>query len=114
MNTGSLSRDEWQLFTRMPNGPYVDEPQEGDVQKPHWVSLQVWDSIGDLELLSVFSGLRQSVAEQSEQWREYFNVRARSFQSSRYSQLPKTLLTPPPTPHFILGSRKGVLSGGRG
>lgn len=75
MNTGFVSRDEWQLFTRMSADGHVDAPQGSDVQMPHWVSQQVWDAIDDLELLSVFSGLKQSVIEQSEQWREYFNVR---------------------------------------
>lgn len=74
MNTGFVSRDEWQLFTRMSADNHVDVPQGGDVQMPHWVSQQVWDAIDDLELLPVFSGLKQSVTEQSEQWREYFNV----------------------------------------
>ena len=36
---------------------------------------QVWESVDDLQLLPVFSGLKQSVAEHSDQWREYFNVR---------------------------------------
>ena len=38
---------------------------------------QVWESVGDLERLPVFIGLKQSVAEHSHQWQEYFNVRNR-------------------------------------
>lgn len=38
---------------------------------------QVWESVGDLERLPVFTGLKQSVAEHSHQWQEYFNVRNR-------------------------------------
>ena len=78
MNNGSVSRDEWQLFIRVSADHHTDEPQESDAQKPHWVPRHVWESVAELELLPVFSGLRKSVAEHSEQWREYFNVRARS------------------------------------
>ena len=41
MNNGSVSRDEWQLFTRLPSNALVDRPRDGDVEKPHWVSDQV-------------------------------------------------------------------------
>lgn len=75
MNNGSISRDEWKLFTHISTDLHGDEPQESDVQKPHWVSGHVWESVDELELLSVFNCLRNSVAGQSEQWQEYFNVR---------------------------------------
>ena len=75
MNNGSISRDEWKLFTHISTDLHGDEPQESDVQKPHWVSGHVWKSVDELELLSVFNGLKNSVAGQSDQWREYFNVR---------------------------------------
>ena len=41
MNNGSVSRDEWQLFTRMSSNAEVDRAQDSDVQKPRWVSHQV-------------------------------------------------------------------------
>ena len=75
MNNGSISRDEWKLFTHISTDLHGDEPQESDIQKPHWVSRHVWESVDELELLSVFNGLKNSVTGQSDQWREYFNVR---------------------------------------
>lgn len=41
MNNGSVSCDEWQLFTRMSSNAEVDRAQDSDVQKPRWVSHQV-------------------------------------------------------------------------
>ena len=75
MNNRSISRDEWHLFTRMSSAGHVDrQPQENDNQKPHWVSRQVWDSLDELEALVIFNGLKESITEHSEQWREHFNV----------------------------------------
>lgn len=42
MNNGSVSRDEWQLFTRLPDNAQVSRPRDDDVEKPDWVSDQVW------------------------------------------------------------------------
>ena len=88
MNKGIVTRAEWQIFTRMSIEAQVDSSvsnidssaadtdQYGydNVQKPPWVSDQAWDCIDKLEVLPVFSGLKQSLAKHSEQWREYFNV----------------------------------------
>lgn len=88
MNKGIVTREEWQIFTRMSIEAQVDSSASNidssaantdqygydNVQKPPWVSDQAWDCIDELEVLPVFSGLKQSVAKHSEQWREYFNV----------------------------------------
>lgn len=88
MNKGIVTREEWQIFTRMSIEAQVDSSASNidssaaitdkygydNIQKPPWVSDQAWDCIDELEVLSVFSGLKQSVAKHSEQWREYFNV----------------------------------------
>ena len=42
MNNGSVSRDEWQLFTRLPDNAQVSRPRDSDVEKPDWVLDQVW------------------------------------------------------------------------
>lgn len=78
MNKGSLSRDEWQLFARVSADLHTDEPQESHAEKPSWVSHYVWEAVDELQLLPLFSDLKRSVAEHSEQWREYFNVSADS------------------------------------
>ena len=41
MNTGSVSRDQWQLFTREFSSSQVDHAGESDVQRPPWVTQQV-------------------------------------------------------------------------
>lgn len=88
MNKGIVTREEWQIFTRMSIEAQVDSSARNidssaantdqygydNVQKPPWVSDQAWDCIDELKVLPVFSGLKQSVAKHSEQWREYFNV----------------------------------------
>ena len=88
MNKGIVTREEWQIFTRMSIEAQVDSSASNidssatdtdqygyhNVQKPPWVSDRAWDCIDELEVLPVFSGLKQSVAKHSEQWREYFNV----------------------------------------
>ncbi|XP_073235787.1 dynein heavy chain domain-containing protein 1-like [Porites lutea] len=88
MNKGIVTREEWQIFTRMSIEAQVDSnasnidssaantDQYGydNIQKPPWVSDQAWDCIDELEVLPAFSGLKQSVAKHSEQWREYFNL----------------------------------------
>ena len=56
MNNGSVSRDEWQLFTQLPSNAQVDRLRESDVEKPHWVSDQVWKAKG----LRVFIALLYS------------------------------------------------------
>ena len=42
MNNGSVSRDERQLFARLPDNAQVSRPRDSDVVKPDWVSDQVW------------------------------------------------------------------------
>lgn len=88
MNKGIVTREEWQIFTRMSIEAQVDSSASNidssaantdqygydNIQKPPWVSDHAWDCIDELEVLPVFSGLKQSVAKHSEQWREYFNV----------------------------------------
>lgn len=39
MNNGFVSRDEWQLFTQLPNNTQVDRVLDSDT--PKWVSQQV-------------------------------------------------------------------------
>ena len=76
MNSGALSRDEWKLFSQLSTEFHSNKPDSSDIEKPHWVRRHVWHSVDELELLPAFKGLKTSVAEQSEQWREYFTVRA--------------------------------------
>ena len=40
MNNGSVSRDEWQLFTQLPSNTQAECSLDGDI--PKWVSQQVW------------------------------------------------------------------------
>lgn len=40
MNNGSVSRDEWQLFTQLPSNTQAERALDGDI--PKWVSQQVW------------------------------------------------------------------------
>lgn len=41
MNNGSVSCDEWQLFTQLPNNTQADRVLDSDT--PQWVSQQVWN-----------------------------------------------------------------------
>lgn len=74
MNSGALSRDEWKLFSQLSTEFHSNKPDSSDIEKPHWVRRHVWHSVDELELLPAFKGLKTSVAEQSEQWREYFTL----------------------------------------
>ena len=40
MNNGSVSRDEWQLFTQLPSSTQAERALDGNI--PKWVSQQVW------------------------------------------------------------------------
>lgn len=40
MNNGSVSRDEWQLFTQLPSDTQAARALDGDT--PKWVSKKVW------------------------------------------------------------------------
>ena len=74
LNSGSVSRDEWLIFSRMPTEFPASDLEESDSPIPHWLPRRAWLAIDELEVLPAFKGLKNSVANQSEQWREYFNV----------------------------------------
>lgn len=40
MNNGSVSRDEWQLFTQLPSNTQAERALDSSI--PKWVSQQVW------------------------------------------------------------------------
>ena len=40
MNNGSLSHEEWQLFTQLPSNTHAERALNGDI--PKWVSRKVW------------------------------------------------------------------------
>lgn len=74
MNSGSVSRDEWLIFSRVPTEFPANDLDESDSPRPHWLPRRAWLAIDELEVLPAFKGLKNSVVDQSEQWREYFNV----------------------------------------
>lgn len=74
LNSGSVSRDEWLIFNRKPTEFPANDLEEGDSPRPHWLPRRAWLAIDELEVLPAFKGLKKSVGNQSEQWREYFNV----------------------------------------
>ncbi|XP_029192398.2 LOW QUALITY PROTEIN: dynein heavy chain domain-containing protein 1-like [Acropora millepora] len=76
LNSGSVSRDEWLIFSRMPTEFPANHLEESDSPIPHWLPRRAWLAIDELEVLPAFKGLKNSVANQSEQWREYFNLPA--------------------------------------
>ena len=41
MNNGSVSREEWQLFTQLPINTQAERALDGDI--PKWVSRKVWE-----------------------------------------------------------------------
>lgn len=41
MNSGSVSRDEWQLFTKVLGRSEFDHSDESEVPKPPWVTQKV-------------------------------------------------------------------------
>ena len=41
MNNGSVSREEWQLFTQLPINSQAERALDGDI--PKWVSRKVWE-----------------------------------------------------------------------
>ena len=78
MNSDSVSRDEWLIFSHKPTEFPANDLEEGDSPRPHWLPRRAWLAIDELEVLPAFKGLRKSVGNQSEQWREYFNVSSKS------------------------------------
>ena len=41
MNSRSVSRDEWQLFTEVSRRSELDHPEESEVLKPSWITHKV-------------------------------------------------------------------------
>ncbi|XP_068122556.1 dynein heavy chain domain-containing protein 1 isoform X3 [Hyperolius riggenbachi] len=46
------------------------------IQRPHWLSSEAWEELGQLEKMSCFQGIRSSLSTQAQQWQEYFSLRS--------------------------------------
>ena len=60
MNSRSVSRDEWQLFTEVSRRSELDHPEQSEVLKPSWITHKVGNFYSSHFILRSFSCCKSS------------------------------------------------------